>query len=227
MTRLVSWIFKAVEITLRSLPSYYPSTSRTVYFAPWHDLVSEDSNSIYPVFHFWEEGAGAGLTWTLKENLSTVPQPMPLGLAPAIEAQMPVNHMIASHSPMTHQEAPSVNTTVAVHQHNHHTHRRCDRCSGIWCTYLECIVSASINREDDQKQTQLQTSYDDLRLHIHEHSLNSFAKCSLCEDLFFHHILQRQLLFSVDSAEMAQVRIAVGTNIMYLRMHVEEAHGRF
>ena len=156
-----------------------------------------------------------------------IPQLTLLDLPPAIEAQMPVDHIFSLPSPMTHHEMPSVNATIEVHQYGHNTPRRCDRCSGIWCTYLECIFRASSNREDGQRQTQLQSSYDNLRLHIHEHSVNSLAACSICEDLFFYHILHRQVLFSVDSAEMAQALITVGANIMHLRKHVEEVHGRF
>jgi len=153
-------------------------------------------------------------------------------LSPAIKTQLPVvlnpsldmNQMITSISPMTHQETPLVNTSVEVHQYAHNRPSRCDRCSGIWCTYLECIIRASLSREDDQKQNQLQSSYDDLRHHIQEHLRNSYTTCSLCEDLFFHHMLQRQLLFSVHSAEAGEIRLAMGTNLMYLRKHVEEVH---
>ena len=190
-----------------------------------------------------EGGLRTALTWRLtaaltRNSLEPVGDLLTATLLtppPVIKAQTPVglnsspgvDHMIATPSPLTDREIPLICADFGAHHHDHSKPRRCDSCSGIWCDHLECIWSASINREDDQRQAQLRSSYDNLRLHIKEHILNSCATCSLCEDLFFHHILQLQLLFEVHLTEVGQVRLAVGNSLMSLRKHVEEVHRRF
>jgi len=127
---------------------------------------------------------------------------------------------------MTRHVTPLVGAAVLGHQYRdgHNEARGCDRCAEVWCAHSECIFRASINKGDDHMQTQLLSSYDNLRLHIHEHFLYSRATCALCENLFYHHIMQLFLLFEVTSAE---VRLSVGNNLMKLRKHVEEVHGIF
>ena len=135
-----------------------------------------------------------------------------------------MDHMIALPSRMTPQETPSGGAVVQLPQGEV---RSCDRCAMVWCAHSECIFRASVDKGDNNRQTQLLSSYDKLRLHIHEHLVGSRATCGLCENLFYHHILQLLLLFEANLAEVGQVRRDIGKNLMKLRQHVDEVHGRF
>jgi len=178
----------------------------------------------------WKLAAFTGNSLETAENWPTIPQPTPLVLSPAINQPpvslnlpLEVGYIIAS--PMPRQAAPSVDATARVHQHDGHNEARvCDRCEVVWCAHSECILRASVNRGDDHRQTQLLSSYENLRDHIPEHLLDRRATCSSCENLFYRHSLQLCLLFGANSAE---VRLSVINNLMKLRKHVEEVHGRF
>jgi len=91
--------------------------------------------------------------------------------------------------------------------------------------HSECIFRVIMGGADQGIRAQLLKSYEDLRLHIHEHTFSSRETCSLCENLFYHHTLQLPLLFEVKAGEVGQVWLGLGNNLMNLRKHVEEAHG--
>ena len=160
-------------------------------------------------------------------------------MAPAMGDQMPVDlntshegsgrmdRISLSSSLIPHQVALPVNLDAAMglNEHERKGDRGCDRCSGFWCTHSECIFRASIEGADHGIRVQLLRSYNNLRLHIHEHTFGSREACRLCEDLFYHHTLQLPLLFEAKAGEVGQVWLGLGNNLMSLRNHVEEAHG--
>ena len=123
---------------------------------------------------------------------------------------------------MTRQAELSVDDTVQYDDHN--DGRVCGRCEVVWCAHSECILRAGVNKGDDHRQTQLLSSYENLRAHIPEHLRGPGAICGSCENLFYRHSLQLFLLFEVNSAE---VRLSVINNLTQLRKHVEEVHGRY
>ncbi|KAF8427022.1 hypothetical protein EV426DRAFT_572377 [Tirmania nivea] len=160
-------------------------------------------------------------------------------VAPAMGSQMPVN-LNLSHELgyRMHSKTPSPsliprgaslpvnsNAVIQLYQSGHKESKGCDKCSGFWCMHSECIFRASVKGADQGIRTQLLRSYENLRLHIHEHTFGARETCSLCEDLFYHHTLQLPLLFEVKADEVGQVWLRLGNNLMNLRKHVEEAHG--
>lgn len=205
---------------------------------------------MYSMIHFVRNGDTIRLMWgigvlaanspSMGENLHTavtprmqlVPPPaegglLPVGLSPSNEIDYTMDHIIYSPSLMRHQAGLPGNATVPLgfHQHEWNGSKGCDRCSRLWCTHSECIFRASVEGAGQEIRTQLLRSYNNLRLHIHEHTFGSCETCSLCEDLFYHHTLQLPLLFEVKAGEVGQVWLGLGKNLMSLRKHVEEAHG--
>ena len=146
---------------------------------------------------------------------------MPTDLNPSHEIDYLMDYMTPSRS-LIRQASLPVNIAVQPHQHESKGRNGCDRCSGFWRTHSECIVRASVEGAGQRIRAQLMKSYDDLSLHIHEHTFSSCGRCSLCEDLFCYHILQFPLLFEAKSGE---VGLGLGNSLMNLRKHVKEAHG--
>ena len=148
-----------------------------------------------------------------------------VGLNPSHEMDLTMDWIISSPTLVQPQASLPANAAVIPHQHKRKESKDCDRCSGFWCTHSECIFRASVEGSGQGIRAQLLRSYNNLRLHIHEHTFGSRHTCSLCEDLFYQHTLQLPLLFQVKADEVGQVWLGLGNNLMNLRKHVEEAHG--
>ncbi|KAF8427028.1 hypothetical protein EV426DRAFT_591265 [Tirmania nivea] len=113
-----------------------------------------------------------------------------------------------------------------LQQNSLEQYKPCSDCPQLWLSHCECIFASCNVSHDFKENDLLHRSFQDLKRHIQEHWIGSGISCSVCQNHFFYHLLNLQLLSKANAEDLrhSQIRMDFRQDVITFRNHVRENH---